>query len=102
MRFSLSEEDRERLGCDEWLDLDLEYLPVDLCIELDEAGGQWGTLLTGGARGVKARVWLALKRADISVPYADLTFDMANLRYDRDAGKAPSSEESEPSTSQTS
>lgn len=105
-RYSLSESDRARLGCPEWLEVDLEDLPIGDCIDLESTGGDWSSVIDGGAKGVKGRVWLALRRAGVDVPYSELTFNITGLRVERvdqpdgagDEGKDEPSEPSEPTT----
>jgi hypothetical protein len=109
----LGEDDRKRLGCPEWLDLDLSKLMIDDAIALEEDAGigpvEYKTLIAGkpvfedgqpvlrpngsqlrkhAAKTFKAVVWLALKRADIHVPWAELTFDFEQFETRSDENDA--------------
>lgn len=105
-RIRLSDEDRERIGCDEWLELDLSHLPVEEAEAIEDATGKtWDMVLDPGAKAAKARLWFALRRAGIEVSFAELTFNLLGMRVTRDEddpGKADSSDNDEPSTPQTS
>lgn len=101
----LSDEDRERIGCEEWLTLDLTHLPVEEAEAIEEATGKtWDVVLDSGAKAAKARLWFALKRAGVEVPFGELTFDLLGMRVrnDEDPGKAEGSDDSEPNTPPTS
>lgn len=77
-RLSLCDEDRERLGCPEWIEVDLDSITIDESIEIYDSLGLDPVALiegwTGNPRSLKAVVWLALRRADVQVPIAELTF----------------------------
>jgi hypothetical protein len=91
MEVRLADADRERLGCEEWLDLSLDGLPVEIAEAIEEAGGVWENIYTKGAKGARVRVWIALHQAGITVPWAEFTFDLARAQWrDEAAGKAPS------------
>lgn len=90
MRISLSEEDRERFGCPEWLVLPDGFTLSALDAEaLEVAGADWTLYGSQKVGGVRALVWLGLRRAGIDVPYADLDFNISRIRYEA-PGKAPS------------
>lgn len=114
MLIRLGEEDRKRLECPEWLSYSADRLMIDEAIALEEEAGigpeEYKTLLAGkpvfeegqpvlrpdGSQQRRYRmqtfkviVWLALKRADVHVPWADVTFDFEQFetrRSEEDAG----------------
>lgn len=100
MRIRLGDEDRERLGCPEWMEADLDHVSVSEAEALDAAGGDWTDLGERGARAMKSRVWLALHRAGVTVTFDDLEFNVMAARGE--AGKAEGSTDSESSTEPTS
>lgn len=90
MKIRLSAPDRERLGCPEWLDFDLASLSFDEAQALEDAGGKYRDFFDEGLVAVRARVWVALHRAGVTVtPYGSLTFNLV-FEYDGAPGKAPS------------
>jgi hypothetical protein len=128
---TLAETDRERYRCPEVLNCDLGELMLlearDLQAEVGLAPEDLMDLLSGtpvlnedgtpkladdGKTPLKSRdlravnpplVWLGLRRAGISVPYAELDFQYLNARIwfpperpDVDPGKDPSTPENEP------
>lgn len=102
-RIRLSDEDRERIGCDEWLDLDLAVLPTEEAEVVEEATGQtYGVLYDDGVKGAKARAWLALHRAGVEVDFATLRFNLAGTTVQRPEGKDESSSDDATSTPPTS
>ena len=103
MKLRLSAVDRERLGCPEWLDYDQDHLSLDDAEALEEAGGSYHEFFAPGAKAARARVWVALHRAGVTVtPYKSLTFDLVQMQFDGPVpGKAPSANGG-PSTSSTS
>jgi hypothetical protein len=102
VKLRLSDADRERLGCPEWLDFDLTNMSVDEGIALEVAGGDYTRFFGGGAETARTRVWVALHRAGITVtPYESLTFNLAALEMDGPVGKARSARAGR-STSSTS
>lgn len=103
MRFRLSEEDRQTLGGPEWIEYDLLHLPVEDAELIEAAGGDWTAWGTQKIAGIRAAIWLALQKVGITLPYADVRFDVAAIVVDS-PGKAPSGNggSSTPSTSATS
>jgi hypothetical protein len=77
-RLSLSDVDRERLKCPEWIEVDIDTITIDESIEIaDRLGLDPVALLEGwthSPRCLKAIVWLALRRSDVEVPLDELTF----------------------------
>ena len=88
--------DRERLGIErEWIEFDPETLTVAEAEALDEAGGDWSTFGDRGAKAMKGRLWVALRRAGIEVEsLAELdAVDVLRVRSLADEpGKAEASE----------
>src|SRR5258708_1999215 len=103
MRIRLSDEDRERLGCEEWIDVDLERLSVAEAEQIELAGGDFALFRGGrGPRPVQTRVWVGLFRLGIApAKVADLEINLAALSAEESPGKAPSAP-SDGSTSSTS
>ncbi len=64
MQLRLPDEDRERFGCDEWLDYDPTTVTVEDAEAVEEAGGEWTSR--------RAQFWLALRRAGHEVAWGDL------------------------------
>lgn len=127
MRIRLTPGDRERLGAPEWLELDTDRFSVMEAEALSEAGlsaTEAAVLLRGwpaerdgepvldavgrevrqtDPRGWHARVWVALRRAGITVPYPECDFDVLALEVEYDPppvtepgdgeGKAPPADE---------
>lgn len=97
MKFSLTPADRERLGAPDVLDCDLMPFPVHEAEAVEEATGlDLGKILElsyariepvegspGVARyhfapkGMRILIWLGLRRADVHVDFATLTFDVS-------------------------
>ena len=103
MKIRLGDADRERLGCPEWMELDLSALSVGEAEVLDESGGDWTVIAAKGAKAAKTRVWLALYRAGVVVPYRDLTFDILSIEaQDDEPGKAKDSADVDSNTRRTS
>lgn len=87
----LGDADREKLGCAEWLDLDLTNLSTDEGEQIELAGGDFGDFFRSGVVGLKTRVWVALHRAGCAPPkLADLSFNLAAVDIESGPGKAPS------------
>jgi hypothetical protein len=92
VKIRLSDPDRERLGCPEWLDVALA-LDVADAEALEAAGGDWTLYPAGGPSSMRVRTWVALHRAGVTVtPFNALHFDLLNLIVDEQppVGKAPS------------
>jgi hypothetical protein len=109
VRIRLGKEDRERLGAPEWLEwpprglfqVEAELLQETLEVEPDEYV-QWvrGTPVLDNdgepveedgvvkrhypAKALRFRVWQALRRAGVNVPFASVDFDRADLEFDGD------------------
>jgi len=98
----LSDADRERLGCVEWLDIDLYSVTVEEATILQDGftigekkvsydhPGQWRAALTPGPDSpprfpaLKVLVWMALNRAGVSTSLNELTFNVDLLAYKGD------------------
>lgn len=111
----LSDADRARLGCEEWLDVDAHSVTareasiLQRGFDLDgqkicfEHPGLWRRALAPeGASApefpaLMVLVWLALRRAGITVALADLDFDLDQLAYKGDPVDEP--EEVDPEAS---
>jgi hypothetical protein len=112
MRIRLSEADRKRLGCPEWLDVQLTSITAREAATIQRLGGydpdelaealkgtpvmrdgqpvyetdaDGNTVMEDGKPKPKLRydfdawvavIWLALKRAGVTVPYNELDFDL--------------------------
>lgn len=121
MKIKLSDEERERYGCPEWLDCDIKHLSVAEAEAIeDETGinaadaidlmgailapdGKDGAKARLQPKGIRLRVWLGLRRADINVPFAELKFEWRQFSGwhslgGEDEGKAEASETSDAST----
>lgn len=112
LRIRLSDADRERLGCVEWLDYDPNALMLSEAEILDDAGIdpdiRWGDpvldeqgkpeLTEKGAPkrrirpgGQRVIVWMALRRSGVDVPIKDLDFDAERVLWQVvEPGKAES------------
>jgi hypothetical protein len=103
MQIRLSDEDRVRLNCPEWLTVDLEHYPIELAEAIEAAGGDWTTFLSRGVTSaVRTRVWVGLREAGVEVDLPTLTFDLVGMETRAsDPGKAPSLSDDD-STSTTS
>src|SRR5260221_3140558 len=102
MRIRLTDEDRARLGCPEWLEVNLDHCPIELAEAIEVAGGEWRRFRAGGPRSIKLWVWVGLRNAGVEVDLAELTFDVGEVEEEKeDPGKAPSPD-SDGSTSSTS
>jgi hypothetical protein len=126
VKFRLSDADRERLGCPDELDVSVDVLPVREAEALEEATGipyadamdlfvprvvrvDDKTLrYSWKPKGVRLLVWLGLYRADITVPFDELTFDYRRFggwetyTQPEPVGKASGSPDVEPPTPSTS
>lgn len=94
MRIRLSDEDRERLGCPEWLEVDLDRYSVAEAQKAEEAGLPAGAYLGSGFLTLLSRIWIGLFRAGVTPPasVADMEFiNLAGLLVENESpGKAPS------------
>lgn len=82
IRFTLSSEDRQRLGAPDVLEYDETKLKLSEARRLQKATGLGPQELADGLKGfnleaVAALVWLALLRAGIEVAFEDLDFDLS-------------------------
>lgn len=106
MRIRLSDPDRERLGCPEWLDFDVDHLSLEDAEALEAAGGDYQKYFGSGPSAVRVRVWVALHRAGVTVtPIEALTVNLMGMLFEGvTPGKAPSANGGKPtrSTSGTS
>lgn len=99
LHIRLSDEDRERLGCPEWLDIDLNSVTAREAAVMQrgfDLDGEKAAFPTPGAwrvalgtppwsfAGWVFLVWFALRRAGITVPVAELDFDIDQLTYKGD------------------
>lgn len=108
----LSDADRERFGCAEWLELDQNVLSLEEAEQLDDAGIdalRWDRPAEGlvddagnprvSARGVRVAVWLALNRNGSKVSLAELEAvnfrQIAYRRPEPEQGKDPALDDSE-------
>lgn len=94
-RLRLADEDRERLGCPEWLENVDEIPRLREIRALHAAGGDYGNWPMPGVKmepeNTAVWVWMALYRNGVTPPsIADLDFSYA-LTYDPSPGKATSS-----------
>jgi len=94
MRIRLSDEDRERLGGPEWLEVDTDRFTVGEAQKVEEAGLPAGAFLGRGFATLLTRIWIGLFRAGVTPPASvgDMEFiNLAGLRVeDESPGKAPS------------
>lgn len=95
MRIRLSDEDRARLNCPEWLEYTPKQITVTEAAQLEEAGGSVVNYRLGGALGIRDRVWVALHRLGIApATVADLNdLNLGDIGWEVpevDEGKAPS------------
>lgn len=121
MLIRLGEEDRKRLECPEWLSWDAGQFMIDEAIALEEQSGMgpddYRALVAGkpifedgqpvirpdgrqarkqSPKVLKVVVWMALRRADIHVPWADLTFNL--LQYETRTDESDSDDDAEDKT----
>lgn len=101
MRFRLSDADRERYGCEEWLSVDLDATTNKEAATLQRALGfddhvtladafnaQWRTDETGGARmnygAWDAVVWLSLRQAGVLTARSreEMAAELDGLHYE--------------------
>jgi hypothetical protein len=93
VQFRLSAVDRERLGCPEWIEVDLRRVTIREAAEIQRRTGfaspdallkAFIEPIVSGKPGEDPRVdydsvitliWLGLRRAGVSVPYDELDFD---------------------------
>lgn len=113
MKISLAEEDRQRLGAPEWLDLDLGRFTNWDAIRLAtlRGHGDWSDYASFSALAAACDdraqdfaaytvlVWLGLARAGVKVPIEELVFSVVGIRTDTGAGDDPGKA---PATSTTS
>ena len=106
-RLKLSDADRERLGCPEFLPLPLDSVTVREAIELQALGYPTPAALARGLRvgedgpdyrAWAATVWLALRRSGVDCDAKTLDFDVVQMQVLADeepveptvaSGKAP-------------
>lgn len=120
MQFRLNEEDRQRLGCPEWLEFDFRKLSFKEAIALQKStdfksvedlfSAFWKPALgkdtdpTGlvvDYEAVFCAVWLALRRAGVKVPYEELDFEARNIDYKLSDYELQTEEETDPKDSST-
>lgn len=106
IQVSLADEDRERIGGPEWLDVDIRDFDIDDCIDIQEATGLDFFAFRRGfpndPRAFKAVVWIALRHAGIVLDFAELHFKAYQGKWsDVTEGKAPEAQ-GESQTSETS
>lgn len=105
MRVRLTDDDRERLGCGEWLDIgEFGQLLVEDAVLLEQHGVNWSSCIDSVALSWKMRVWLGLHRdlmttqtcrdgSCATVGFDKLSFNLMGIRVQRptepDQGKAP-------------
>lgn len=90
MKIRLSDPDRERLGCPEWLDISYS-LDVREAEALEKAGGDYTLYTAAGPGATRTRIWVGLHRAGVTVPFDELHFDLLGLTVeDVPVGKARS------------
>lgn len=116
MRIRLSDDDRERLGCPEWITYDANRLTTLEGKQLQKAGfdpprkaiaeawaAQFEPIDAETYRQARidydvytAVVWMALRRIGIQTTYAELEFDTVGMQWELepapevDGGKGPS------------
>lgn len=93
-RLRLSDVDRERLGCPEWLERVDDPITLKEARALEAAGGDWQKWPRPGVAmdldTTAVFVWVALFRNGVTPPQlGDLEFSL-NLAYEPSPGKAPS------------
>lgn len=90
MRFSLSEEDRARLGAPEVIEYDQLGLSTQDAEALESAGVDW-TIWGGTTVGaIRAAVWLAMRKSGVAVDLAEVQFNIRQVSVVEAQGKAPS------------
>jgi hypothetical protein len=87
VRIRLSDEDRERLGGPEWLEVDLDHYPVELAETIEAAGGEWREFRNDRPASIRMWVWVGLRNAGITVDLTSLTFDLIGTRQEVTPGK---------------
>jgi hypothetical protein len=90
LKIRLADEDRERLGLPEFIEYTGGELQVDDAEAIDTAGGDWTAWGTSRAAGLRAAVWLEMRKINPKVAYADVKFNAARVLIVREPGKAPS------------
>lgn len=111
LRYRLSDADRERLGCPEWIEFDSSKITVRQLAEVERVTGlrpaafhQGLTEEQPSAEHLWVRLWLALRQAGIEVALADFDFTIGSCRAEftgSDASEAPGSTGKDPSTPPT-
>jgi hypothetical protein len=121
VRLQLGEEDRKRLDCPEWLDVDLSKQMIDDAIALESEAGigpdEYDNLRRGkpvfeagqpvlsddgrqvfhhSATFYKIVVWFALRGAGLKVPWSELTFDRRALEIRSDVEPTDDQEDKTP------
>lgn len=86
----LGDEDRAKLGCEEWLRFD-ERVRTDEAEAFEEAGGSLKAFIDRTTvRWWRAMVWLALHRAGVKANFDDVHFDLNAITLEDEPGKAKS------------
>lgn len=92
LRIRLSDADRERLGCPEWIVFDASTVTIRQLAEVEQVTGmrpaafQAGlTEATPSAEHLWVRVWLALRTAGVDVALADFDFAVGSCQAERTA-----------------
>lgn len=106
VRVRLSDKDRERYGCPEWLEFDPYAVSIQEAIVLQSGVDIGGVVFAydtpAGWRNafnkrenfaVLVAVWLALRGSDVKVPLSDVEFNSDDFDYEVvDEGEAPDPE----------
>lgn len=109
MRIRIGDDDRARLGIEvEWVDGDMSHLSMDEAEAFEKASGLDYHRMGGlSVTGVRAKAWLGLHRAGVSVEWDKLRFDLALVDMDfpgkarRESASTPTSTTSSTSTRRT-
>lgn len=104
MKIRLSDSDRERLGCPEYLDGSVEHISMDEAEALEEISGlPWGQVLFTHVTGMRLRACLGMIRAGMKPEWDKLRFDLGSEAISlRDPGKAPSTSGGSPTSTTSS
>jgi hypothetical protein len=108
LRYGLSDADRERLGCPEWIEFDSAKITIRQLAEVERVTGMRPASFHQGlteeqpsAEHLWVRMWLALRQAGVEIPLADFDFAVGSCRAEFVGEDAPGAPGKDPSTPPT-